>query len=280
MTVNTKPYLVYFQNVIKELIERNSSEPDNVDDGFVVSHNTSDGSINILVSSLRLLKNSVNAETISTDATYQLLGNGFLVTTFGKIREDGKMDLIAIGVSSNANPRFEYMFKEVKEAAMKYYDYLMCPDFLICASENDIQNAFLTVFGHNVTILLCPAYMERIVKRKIQRLIPKQQHQQILDDLNVLKLLQDIEIFEKTSLLFMKKYEHFKDFIAFFDSEWLRFNRNWMVLRASNKITAISGHEYIYRLLKDTKNVNGRVPLDMFIEVIKELSEKQRLLDA
>lgn len=260
--------MVSFQSVIKELLQANSSEPVDMDGGFVVSHYVTDESFNFLVSSVRLLEHSVDAKVISADTTHKMLCGNIFATTFGKIREDGKMDLIAIGFSSKAYPCYEYMFNAIKEAATKYFEHLMCPDFLICDLQ-DIRNAFFTVFGRDVTILISQEHMRMTVKRKIQKLVPRQQHQPILEDIKVLQMSEDFEIFEKATLMFVKKYEDFKDFIDFFDLEWLQFNRNWMKVASNNaKARTNNGHEYIHHILK--RNFNNRIPLEIFINLFLE----------
>lgn len=106
-------------------------------------------------------------------------------------------------------------------------------------------------------------------------MIPKQQQLQVLDDIDVLQLSQSPEIFDRASKMFLKKYEHFKDFVAYFDSEWLQLNRNWFEGASLNFAPSTNNaHESFNRVFKDEKTMRERFPLEMFIAVLmKWISE-------
>lgn len=268
------------QSAIKKLLEKNVDEPDNMDCGFIVSHEMTGSTFNFLVSSLRLLANSVNAKTICADATHRLFHGNNATTTFGKIRENGRMDLIAISVSSNAHSCYEYAFTEIQTAAEKYFGAAMCPSALICDFD-DICNAFSTVFGRDATILIPPEKMEMTVRRKLRTLVPQQQQHQISEDMKYLRISQDIETFERDSSSFAEKYSDFKGFMAFFNSDWLQFKRNWLKVSSSSinvTVRTNNGQESFHRVLKENL-VHSHFPLEIcinrMIECVTKFSYEQ-----
>ncbi|KAB0800466.1 hypothetical protein PPYR_06206 [Photinus pyralis] len=137
----------------------NAKVPDDVDAAFVVSYQVGyeeQPFFRFFVSTKNLLKLSCDAHHIHADATYKLVWQGFPVLLLGTTDRDRIFHIFGLAVcSKEQTEKFVFLFKAIKSADQDIFQKSICPKYLVCDSAKSIQNAFINVFGSDVTIIMC-----------------------------------------------------------------------------------------------------------------------------
>lgn len=253
----------------------NSQAPEDPDEAFIVSYQIEYEEptfFRFFISSKTLLKLSINAKHIHTDATYKLIWQGFPVLILGTTDRNRMFHTFGVAVCTNEQTEdFIFLFNALKSGVEKIFIETIGPSSLVCDASKSIQNAFKHVFGSETTIHMCWAHMKKNVQKKAEQLVrPKENIFQILEDIDILQLSQNEEIFEKASCMFVVKWEKQNDFIKYFQKEWLELNRNWfegvqkLVPSTNNALEAFN------RVLKDENTLRERLPISRFSVILKE----------
>lgn len=98
------------------------------------------------------MNNATKALSINADATYKLIWQGFPVLVLGTTDMEKKFHFIGIAVcKSETEDDFAFAFNAIKNSVLKIFEIELQPKALISDAAKAIQNAFVGVFGHEVT---------------------------------------------------------------------------------------------------------------------------------
>lgn len=232
---------------------QNSKVPDDVDAAFVVSYQVvyeEQPFFRFFVSTKTLLKLSCDANHIHADATYKLVWQGFPVLLLGTTDRDRVFHVFGLSVCSKEQTEdFIFLFKTIKSADQDIFQKSIAPKYLVCDAAKSIQNAFINVFGSDVTIIMCWAHMKKCVQKKAEQLVhPKEKRNEILKDIDLLQ----------------------QKFMEYFQHEWLECNPNWFEGVSKLVPSTNNALESFNRVIKDENTLRERLPLSRFAVVLKE----------
>lgn len=254
--------------------------PEDENEAFIVDYlcnDSNDGDFKFFVSTKTLLRNAVDCEIVSADTTYKMTWQGFPISPVGTIDKDRKFHLFGTLVSKEEKSAdFTFAFNAVKNKVLSLFQHSMNPKLLISDAAEAIHNGARSVFGSKIVILMCWFHAKKAVKKNISRFVKDTRIQaEILDDMSLLNQSANKDIFDKASLLFLKKYSKYADFCVYFKNEWLEKNRNWYegaCLLAGVKTAPSTNNalESWNRNIKDEKSERNRFPLNVFKNKILE----------
>ncbi|CAF3368535.1 unnamed protein product [Rotaria socialis] len=221
------------------------------------------------ISTKRLLEIAFISTRIHADATYKLNWQGFPVLIVGATDSDRKLHPFGLAVCSNEEKQdFEFIFKSISNGVEQIVQSKFMPEVLIVDGSDAIRNAFKTIFD-NDKIVMRWAHMRRHVNKKLSNVGCRQE---ILDDIEKLQLCESEKVFNKASLLFVKKWgqrEH--DFLKYFENEWLQTVSSWY--EGYNYFTPSTNNslEVINRVIKDEHTFRERHPLSRFFVIANNI---------
>lgn len=134
--------------------------------------------------------------------------------------------IAALGVTYNEKEEdYAFMFKSINEF-FKSSEQNIEPKFVMCDAAHAIGNAFMNTFASSEKVLMCWAHMSAsIYKKKYNQ---KENKDLIKRDINTLQKSPSEEIFMKGIELFNHKWsQKEKEFIQYFNDEWVNKNPNW-----------------------------------------------------
>jgi hypothetical protein len=99
------------------------------------------------------LQLACGAKIIHADATYKLVWQGFPVFVIGSTDKDKKFHPFCLGVAtSEEKDDFKMLFDALKTNISSVFSCSLQPDVLVCDASKAIQNAFVEIFGAEVTV--------------------------------------------------------------------------------------------------------------------------------
>lgn len=136
----------------------------------------------------------------------------------------------------------------------------------MCDATKAISNAFRLVFGDDIIELMCWFHAKCAMGDHVANLIPKNEQNEVISDIDVLQLSQTPDMFRKASELFLEKYAKHEEFIAYFKEQWLTLHPNWYegVCTPKKAPSNNNGLEVFNRSIKGEKTMRKRLPLQIF----------------
>ena len=126
---------------------------------------------------------------------------------------------------------FEFVFKSLKDALLKLYQYNYKPTSLIADGADAITNGFMAAFGYKkvddfVRVMCWPH-----VQRACEKQAPTTYRDDLMADIGILQTSYSHELFASNYQLFKDKWEAKKEkeidtFLKYFDKEWVTSNNN------------------------------------------------------
>lgn len=216
---------------LNEVLEKNSTIPSDENHGFVLCKRIIEEpeiGFTFLVSSKKLMGNATKSKVACADTTHKLLWQGFLVQVIGNTDGNKSFHPSGIAVSTNEQTEdFAFIFKGLKEAVKELLGVDLQPKVIMSDAAKAIPNAFMSVYSDDIIELMCWYHMKVAAEAKIRFYFPKNLQDEVIRDLEKLQLSQNPKIFEKSSNLFLEKYEAYAEFIDYFTEQWLVLHRNW-----------------------------------------------------
>lgn len=122
---------------------------------------------------------------------------------------------------------FGFFFRTMIESIAEIFECDFNPEILIADGAHSIRNAFMSVFTNALLVKMCYAHVLRNVnKRPLKN--AKKNRKLILEDIGLMHLAPNSEIFSVLSKLFLKKWKKIEpDFIEYFNKQWLGSHKNW-----------------------------------------------------
>lgn len=216
---------------LEVFLRDHSSTPVNDNEAFIVDYTCDDakeGDFKFFVSTKMLLRNAVDCQILSADTTYKMTWQGFPISPVGTVDKDRKFHLFGTLVSKEEKTDdFRFAFNAVKEGVRNLYQHNMNPKLLISDAAEAIHNGAKSVFGAGIIILMCWFHAKKAVKKNITRFVTDTHVQaEILDDMSLLNQSNSKEVFDRASVLFLRKYSKYEQFCSYFKMEWLVNHRN------------------------------------------------------
>lgn len=254
---------------LEAILTQHTAIPDDDDEPFVVSHRidyeTTD--FKFVISTKRLLRNVIGVNLVSADTTYKMVWQGFPVSPVGTMDMDKHFHLFATMVSQNErNGDFEFLFSTLKTAAANLFSHDFSPKILISDAADAIHIGFKKVFGDDVLILMCWFHMKKAVTKHLPSVVKNKDIQKnILDDIDKIHIARNKSQFDSSVILFLKKYESYKEFCEYFRDEWVIANPNWYEGASDEPVPSTNNAmESWNRICKDEKSNRIRLPLNTF----------------
>lgn len=248
---------------------------DDANDPYVIQDiSTEDETFRFFFTSRALLENARGAKTLSADATYKLLWQGFPVLLVGTTDMDRKFLIMGVAVCMNEKEAdFAFLFESLSKCVSQLLGDTLAPSSLVCDASKAIQNAFLSVFGkEGTTIIMCWFHVHKNVTKKLSTFVKvKATKDAILSDLTFLQLIATVSYFETALDLFLKKWENEADFVAYFKEEWINQNPNWYEGAMQNVPSTNNALEATNRVLKDDVTGRERLSIGEFISVLADM---------
>ncbi|RNA00682.1 hypothetical protein BpHYR1_026613, partial [Brachionus plicatilis] len=209
-------------------------------------------SFRLFLTSQRLLENCKNTKFIQADSTYKLIWNNF-----------------------PSEHDYQFIFSSLliglqltNQQELGYVD-------LVADAADAITNGFKNVFGVRKRGM-CWFHPKKAITTRIAILNDSTLQSQIMLDLDALQLCQSDCLFEKASKLFLKKWinhsnKNIKDFLRYFESEWLLKHPGWYEGFLSDGPSTNNGLESINSTLKKNHSFRKRLPLHQFLSLAKDI---------
>lgn len=211
----------------------------------------------------KYLLNLAKYRTVShADTTYKCIWQGFPVFMVGTTDLGKEYHAYALAVCSNEKTAdFHFVFEGIKEGLRRVFNYEMVQTTLVSDAAFAIINAFIEVFGLDVTIVMCWFHAKTAMEYHLTLVKKKENKVAILADIEFLHLAANQEIFLNAVTLFFNKWENKEDeFCKYFRSEWIDKHPNWYLgaakftpchnnaLEASNRYLKVSQSVILLKL--------------------------------
>lgn len=113
-----------------------------------------------------LIKNATHNVSINADATYKVLWQGFPCLIVGTTDQLKNFHIIGAAVcSGETEADFQFVFRSMKQSALDLLNVEIAPTAIVCDAAHAISNAFKSVFGPSVSVIMCWAHVLRNVKK-------------------------------------------------------------------------------------------------------------------
>lgn len=187
------------------------------------------------VTSKKLLKFAMQSKILHADGTYKILWQGYPVIIVGTTDRGKHFHPFGLSVCTNERTEdYTFVFKTLKETIFKVSQAIYHPSTLMADAAKAIQNAFCSVFGENMKVLMCWAHakdkMEIAVKKFVKN---SKERDEIIVNIGYLQIAPTPQVFHEARALFLSKWSQHREFIAYFEMEWIQKNPNWAACIAS-----------------------------------------------
>lgn len=146
------------------------------------------------------------------------------------------------------------------------------PKILIADGAKAIRNAFYSVFESAELDIMCFAHVIRNIRKR--PFSSKNNKQLIIDDIRKIQSACNRAMFEEMSHLFCEKWEPLEpNFIQYFKSQWLGSLVNWYEGASVYTPSTNNALESHNATIKRKVTLRRRLPLNQFLQAMKELTE-------
>ena len=257
--------------------------PADEDEVFVVdfhiratSYDVADQELRIVLSTRRLLSIFKKSRMLQADATYKLLWNGFPVLLVGTSDSIRVFHPFLLSVTSGETAEdFEFVFR-----ALHNFHPEWVPTVLLADGADAITKAFTSVFGEPLTRLMCYFHVTENIEKYLKPLCTRKCDlgKQVKEDIRILQLCQNEDMFLKATNLFLQKWKkntdaRLIDFMNYFEAQWLKKLPNWYEGAALDLPSSNNGLEGTNGVIKREHTVRARLPLSQFLSNVTDLLE-------
>lgn len=261
---------------IIEWCEARMKIPDLKDDPFVLNYTVrcesfdpEEQDIKIVLSTRRLLENLKKSDMVQIDATYKIIWQGYPVMIVGTSDKGQVFHPFAIAVCKGESANdFGYIFD-----ALHNFDLEWKPRLLLADASESITRGFVNIFGVPSVRIMCFFHVLQNVEKHFKRLT---KYKDLKQDIYALQTCKDESTFLKASNLFLEKWsgtddDQVKEFIHYFNSQWLEKNSKWYEGIAVGYPSTNNGLEATNSVIKKEYTLRERLPVGQFLHNILEL---------
>jgi hypothetical protein len=192
--------------------------------------------------------------------------------SIGSTDKDKKFHPFCLGVAtSEEKDDFKMLFDALKTNISSVFSCSLQPDVVVCDASKAIQNAFVKIFGAEVTVRMRWAHAKRKIQARVEQVTRKEVQKQLFDDVDSLQAATDPEIFSLAAKAFLLKWHSETDFIKYFEEQWLIQNRNWYLGVNLGSPATNNALESFNRVIKDEHTLRERFPISRFLVVATEM---------
>lgn len=262
---------------LMEFCNNNAEYPVNDNEAFILASECSSISdelhFKFCYSTANLLKKFIGLKTICIDATYKLNWNGFPLIVFGTVDRGKKFHpLLYACTSHETSEDYSFVFETVKNCLEVFYEASFEPTTLIADGAISIRNAFYGVFESANLDIMCFAHVIRNIRKR--PFSNKNNKQLVIEDIRKLQSAPNRDMFEKMAQLFCEKWENIEpNFIEYFKNQWLGSLVNWFEGAAAYTPSTNNALESHNATIKRRVTLRRRLPLNQFLQAMKELTE-------
>lgn len=261
--------------------ESKSNPPDDIDEAFILGHfqDSRDDAFAIVVSTKRLLRNSIGWQNICSDGTYSIVWQGFPIIDVGFVDRANHYHLTALCLTGRERTaEYEFVFETIQNAAQKLMQSEPHPNVLISDAAPAIRNAFYNSFASAKQNVICSVHVQRNISKFKYR--SKVNKDLIMKDFAILKGSASKSEFDKATHLFLTKWELLEpEFCTYFDSEWLDDEtQNWYAGYTSFAPNHNNGQEGYHEHIKRDHTLRERLPVNTFkikfMDMVSDMSAR------
>ena len=241
----------------KDWCEQNTSIPDE-DDTVFVGHFEYKAFPNqffrVFLTTKRLVKFSLEAKFILSDATYKLTYGNFPALTGGTTDRAKKFHPFGLALcNSEKEIDFAFFFKSIKQVAEQVYNKTIDPRIIIADNAEAIANGFEQVFVCEKRIN-CWAHVIRKIDGRLN-VFEDEFKKKIRADIFKIQTLSSELLFQDAVKLFDLKYRRYKNetlnsFLKYFDDEWIKKHPGWYEGYAIGMPSTTNGLESSHEKIK------------------------------
>lgn len=221
-------------NELQTFCNAHSAIPDDDDTAFVAAFERSrieddEKWFRLFITTKRLLINSIKAACIHADGTYKMNIQNFPVLTIGTTDKDQTFHLLGLGISTHERAEdYGFLFDTVQRTIQRITNSAISSRVLMADGAAAIHNGFQESFAHleNLRIMMCWYHVLYNVNK--QKFRSPENKELIKKDLTNIHYLCSEELFDQAFELFVKKWlEKEPDFCQYFDTYYMKRNKNW-----------------------------------------------------
>ncbi|CAF4947771.1 unnamed protein product [Pieris macdunnoughi] len=268
------PTKLQLNNYLK--IIQNSEIPDDGHEVFVLAYEISeddlDQNFRFMLTTKYLIGLSRQCSVLHADATYKLIWQGFPVLVIGTTDRDKHFHPFGLAVTTAERTEdFIFLFSALKKAVFSIFSYTLSCKVLVCDAAKAIQTAFACTFGTDTVIRMCWAHAKKKMQTRVEQSVQKKSQKEILQDIDALQCASTQEIFDRASEKFLDKWKAEKDFVTYFENEWLILNRFWYLGASLGTPATNNALESFNKTIKDGGTLRERHPLARFLVIASDI---------
>ncbi|RNA06891.1 hypothetical protein BpHYR1_032210 [Brachionus plicatilis] len=221
-------------NDLKEWCDQYNEIPEHDDQVFGAEYEYQafpEQKFRVLLTTKRLIRNTLDTKYILSDAIYKLFYGGFPALTGGTIDKNKNFHPFGLALcSSENNFDFAFFFRALKSICFRVIDQIISPSFLVADSAEAITIGFKKVFETS-KVVNCWAHVIRNSDKRLNHFVLPIK-KEIRQDIKTIQKLFREDLFVYATQLFQKKWQEEKsqsinEFIDYFFSEWVDKNNGW-----------------------------------------------------
>lgn len=245
---------------------------------FVISHqiDSDDGmktTYTFVISTKHLIEIAKGASVLHLDSRYKIIWQGFSVFVCGTTDQNQRFHPLCLVVASREEKEdFKLIFEGFKKRIQECHESIWSPKVLVCDGRKSMQDAFFEVFGEDVVVRVCWVSTRNQIEEKLENINDELKREEILQDIEVLHLITDANMFHAAASAFMIKYDDELEFIDYFKEHWLQQNCNWFLGAAANSPATNNALEYFHNEIKDDEmRLKECALVPLFLETAEEI---------
>lgn len=133
--------------------------------------------------------------------------------------------------TSETTNDYEFVFRSIKEGVENVTSEVYSPKVIVADAAHAIGKGFQNVFGENTIVKMCWAHVKMAIAKKARSLISeKTVKAEILSDIAELQQCSSSDHFDIAVIaviLFKEKWLSQPRFLLYFETEWIKKNKNW-----------------------------------------------------
>lgn len=232
--VNSKNKSVYNSNDFKMYCESNKSIPIDEDQAYVIDYlcNESNGEIQAIISTKRMLKYLELSQSIHIDTTFGISLENYSTTIAGVSDKMKVFHPCAISLSYKIRTEdYQFFFNGIKNG-LSALNIAYQPVALIADNAISIERGFELVFGYEYIRINCWYHVNAAYIPKLKEIKCIDLRKNIENDIYILQNCPTYDSFISGFINFLRKYESSLDddiiiFITYFKTQWLFSNSGW-----------------------------------------------------
>lgn len=219
-------------NELSALLGEHKAVPDDLHESFVlceeVNIDSDEPYFRFLITTKHLLGTTTFRNFTHSDTTYKCIWQGFPVFMIGTTDWDKTYHPYGLCVcSKEQTDDFKFLFQGIKDGAKNILNHEMKQKAVVCDAAGAIINAFIEVFGDDVTVVMC-WFHAKVAMEEHLKMVKEENRQEIMADIEFLHIASTPEMFDNAAGLFMCKWMPKEpSYSKYFEDQWLIKHRNW-----------------------------------------------------